>query len=54
MTEPTHKTTRVCNDLFCSVCGKSWSVRDIDQPPCLSKKERQIKRLKQLRDELNC
>jgi hypothetical protein len=52
MEKLSHQTTRVCNELQCHVCGKSWHVRDPDPPKCLSRWERNVKKIQELKRNL--
>lgn len=46
------KPIRINNEIQCSYCGKSWSVKDEDVPKCETRNEHNNRKMKELRSKI--
>ena len=47
------KARQYSDQMQCATCGLTWDVNDPDPPPCLTDKQRKLKRIDELRRRIN-
>lgn len=48
-----HYLRREGDQLSCHKCGKAWEIKDLDPPPCITKRDSDLKHVDELREILD-